>query len=300
MLSNRETLVLIASDLKNRNRFPKNLDFTKVGDFHWVNSYDGLNNQIIHESVTTGFDKDEDLAAVKSLVEYCERRAFDDSNGRPENSTQIERSDGMAAFPITTSLQAASKAARTHALAEALERFVWATWWDESEISYKLDSVELDSAGSLIAPISDSIEELLLVTPKMTYDGHEVLILIAFLKGGGVVSGGACGKIIRRAETLERASSELLRHTLAISRMKLTCLSLESFYEKRLQFFMTSDGEALVRQRLAIKGTSEVEIPSLAMDKEIAYSLSDLVYVHRCLFWGQPPFVGGKLERFCI
>jgi hypothetical protein len=300
MLSNRETLVLISSELKNRNRFPKNLDFTKVGDFHWVNSYDGLNANIIHESVTTGFDRNQDLAAVKSLVEYCERRAFDDSYGKGENIAGIERSDGMAAFPIISSLGVAREKARSHALGEALERFAWATWWDDKDIAFQITAIDVAKIDSLIGPVKDSIQELFLVTPKMEYGDFEVLILILFLKNGGVASGGACGKKVQRPETLDRAGAELLRHALAVSRMKESNLPLQSFYENRLQYFTTTEGEAMVRERLAEKGAKAVVIPPLIMDEEINYSLSDLVYVHRCLFQNQPLFIGGKLERFCI
>lgn len=282
---------------------PKTLEFSEVAGFHLVNSYDKLNATVIHESVATGFNRNSDLAALKSLVEFFERRAFDEGFRRQDPACLTERSDGFAAYPVIGDVNKGKEKARENAYAEAIERLAWANWWDNESVAF--EAYPTSNFPEISAVQSDvhkriPISEAVIVAPKLEEKDFEVLILVFFLKDGGVISGGAGGKVGMRTETLQRASAEILRHALAVQRMRESGFKPQSFYERRLFFFATNDGEALVRSRLRKQGAESVALPPLKIDSEVCYSNSDLIYVHRCLFENQPPFVGGHLERFCL
>lgn len=282
---------------------PKNLEFSELSGFHIVNSFDDLNATIIHESVSTGFDEDQDLAALKSIVEYLERRAFVEGFKLGDPACQTERTDGLAAFPVNGSPSSALLEARKRALAEAVERYAWATWWDntkiKSEILLKNEIPKLtyyhDELNSIL-PISESI----IVKPLIASSALEVLIIVCFLKNGGAISGGACGALESRPNTLKRAFAEISRHALAVSRFHEMKAEPKSFYEKRLLHFAGFNGGKAVRDRISFVSDSLIELPKLKIDQEVKHSLSEVVCAYRCLFEDQPAFISGDLERFCI
>ncbi|MFP5519927.1 MAG: hypothetical protein ACLGGX_08485 [Bdellovibrionia bacterium] len=289
--------------MKDRSRMPANLEFSELGEYHLVNAYDELNAKVIHESVATGFDKDQNLAAIKSLVEFCERQAFVEGFKRNDLACLTERTDGLAAYPALVSFTEAREQAREKALHEAIERYAWTKWWDDKDTKYEI----LDEKNFLdLKPLRDQISEILpvseafVILPNLQDKTVEVLILVFFLKNGGVISGGACGSKSNRSFILQRAFAEISRHAIAVSRFVETNEEPITFYENRLLFFSSDSGEKIVRERLLTRGAQEIVLPQLYIDSEVKHSLSDIIYVHRCLFEGQPPFVGGALERFCI
>ena len=128
-------------------------------------------------------------------------------NGRPLGKglpwvlkrVETERSDGFAAYPRVFALCDNARAmAREKAFQEAVERYVWATWWDNEEHTHKIDEY---------APLAPMTEALLKKIDKLTpvkklvevhphFESEERLILpifFAFLENGGVITGGACG-----------------------------------------------------------------------------------------------------------
>ncbi len=301
MNSELERLVVA---LKSQNVLPKKIEISNLAGYCFANLYDDLNSEIICESVATGFDKNPDLALSKGLSEFYEAKAFKEGYLKNLKSCQTERSDGFAAYPINSKLDA-KIFARKNARHEAVERYVWATWWDERAIGFEI--CQLNPA--LLTPTQKKftndlekkcdLKKLLILEPHFEKIGSErFLILIGFLNSGGVVSGGACGEDF--AGTLERALSELFRHGLAVGRIRKTGLVPRSFYEKRLAYFATVEGQVAVEKRLDCRGTAKVILPDTEIDEEVPYANSDLIYVHRFLFKNQPEFIGGQLERFCI
>jgi hypothetical protein len=145
-----------------------------------------------------------------------------------------------------------------------------------------------------------AINEVKIVRPHFNEPSKEVVILFAYLENGGVISGGACGDLSSSSATLLRAASELFRHALAAKKIIQSQIEPQSFYEKRLAYFLTDEGMDLLNSRLSANGAGAVILPELIFDNEIPHSNSDLVYVHRCLFKNQPPFVGGDVKRLCL
>lgn len=300
MISNEQALVILLEGLKRRGKLPLNMEFSSEQEHHWVTAFNHLNAEFIHESVATGFDIDEKLATLKCLTEYCERMAFIEGASNNDPTCNTERSDGIAAFPISYDLQTAKRRARENALNEAIERYAWATWWDDVDTMSQVSEVENYPHAVKIIQNHVSIEKMITVKPFIRSHFHELIINVFVLSDGGVVCGGACGAKNDSEKTQLRAVSEALRHALAIKKMKEENASPTSFYEKRLLFFSSPKGQTVALNRLSIAGKKSVILPSLKIDGEIKYSLSDLVYVHRVLFENQPPFVGGALERLCI
>jgi hypothetical protein len=291
--------------LRKQVDVPKNIQLASLACGSLASIFDEQSSKIISESVFSGIDPDPAKSVLKGLVEFVERRAF--AEGRTAGLTlcQTERSDGFAAFPKSFS-EIAAVIARENALAEAVERFVWAIWWDDESIGHDLRNVDLLALEQGEIALRDvrravDLDSVVEIRPRIQESKFNVVIYFAFLKGGGVVSGGACGEDSQINNTRYRALGELLRHALAIRKMKTEVLTPESVYERRLAYFGTEEaGSNAVRERIANQGRSAVRLPALAYDAEVPHSLSELVAVHRCYFEGQPPFVGGKLERLCL
>jgi hypothetical protein len=294
----------IILNLKSRNALPKKMDMTSVGPYSYANVYDEVNSAVISDSVACGFDKDPATALMKSLSEFIETKAFHEGFKNGIASCQTERSDGFAAYP-TNDASICKAQARKNARAEAIERFVWANWWDDESIGFtvkKLNDINLTQAQTFFCEEiqkSFSVEKIIAVYPYFENVGSENLVIfVGFLKNGGVVSGGACGE--KAESTTDRALSELYRHGLSIKRMRDGLVESGTFYEKRLWFFSTPKGQTLAEQRLSKVGTAKIILPTVKFDEEVPHAFSDLFYVHRYLFDNQPKFIGGQLERFCI
>lgn len=299
-------LMEFTKKLKERGALPKRIEVSEVGSTVLANSFDTEPTEVISEFIFTGMDPDPSVAVLKSLVERVERYALTSGYKKGLSSCQTERSDGLAAYP--KDIKSAKELARKNAFDEAIERFVWANWWDDPQFAHSMTVVD----GSSLSPLSRNlltqieqhvaVEKLILVEPKIDSSMNvTVKLFFAFLKPFGVISGGACGTIKDQTATEYRALCELFRNAVAISRMNESDAKLTTFYERRLSFFGRSeDGHRLAVERLGFDGTKEIELPKLAIDEAIPHEFDDLVYVHRCYFENQPAFVGGKLERLCL
>jgi hypothetical protein len=264
---------------------------------------------IIGEWVTTGYSASPELSMLKALSEQVEREAFRSGKRLNLKSCQTERSDGLAAFPVAFRTKlSARKQAKLRALSEALERFTWAHWWDDQCIGHHFGKVfELafipHTARELIShlPTPYEVREVYFVVPFAETNGYESVILMCEMSNGGFLSGGACGPVESKDETITRAAAELFRHALASKRLVEMKIAPKGFYQERLAHFAFNPrGAQAVRERLAEKGEIFVQFPELAIDEEIPHEHSGTIYVHRCLFENQPPFIGGDVERFCI
>ena len=146
------------------------------------------------------------------------------------------------------------------------------------------------------------IEKILRVQPSISNAKCTVIaIYFAFFESCGVVSGGACGPATDLESIYFRAVCELSRHALGARKIRLEKVEPTTFYERRLAHFaMTTGGTFAVKNRISQSGCESVLLPDLEIDECVPHDLSDLVSVHRCYFRGQPPFVGGDLERLCL
>lgn len=294
--------------LSERKAAPKYIQLTPLGGGYFASVYDDdTGHPAISEWVSMGFDRTPELATLKGLAEWLERMAFRKGSETGTPGCDTFRSDGFAAFPlISNNYLDAKQMARQHAYCEAIERYAWASWWDDNVIGHVSHS---DSA----IPLSGLCSQLLcaarhqvgvdryeIVIPNIAPPNNEALIIIiAHLTPTGTLTGGAVGRLDDPL-LWERASAELFRHCLALRRILTGESAAISFYERRIEFFGSGKGNALVKARLSCLGSQYVELPALAFDDEISFAHSDLVYVHRCLFENQPPFIGGHLERLCF
>lgn len=306
-LSNSDFLLKFASELKARHALPKNIELAQVGPVFMASIFNELRSEIITESIFTGMDVDPDIAVLKGLVEMTERGAFvsGKKNGLPSCNTN--RSDGFAAFPCGV-LGDSALAARSNAYFEAIERFAWATWWDNKSIRHKREEILINSvesaAGILLKELSSflEVESIQKIEPEITNAGNtHVAIYFIFLKPYGVISGGAAGSVHDIESVNFRAVCELFRHALAIRKIKTSSSVPSTFYERRLAHFgMTQPGTAAAKARVFHEGWERITLPKLSIDEIVPHSLSEIVSVHRCYFENQPPFVGGDLERLCL
>ena len=296
------------SNLKAREAMPKHMEIAKLRDFTLVSAYDEKASNMITESASLGMDTNPDLAVIKCLMEMIERKAFQEGHRQGLRACQTKRSDGFAAYPRAFSLNDNSHAlARQKAYNEAVERYVWATWWDNPQYSHFL--LERPNLESPTFAVLEEIDRLTPITKLVQVSPHFIcredlglFLFFAFLQNGGVITGGACGELENAALTKQRAMGELFRHSLGLYRNTVRGIPAKTFYEKRLVWFGRGKGKDIIRKRLYPKDNvaNPIILPKLAIDEEVPHSIDDLAIVHRCLFENQPPFVGGELARACL
>lgn len=285
---------------------PHAVEYCKVGNLYWVNIIGKNDGLAISDQIFSGFDSSYEVAFKKAISEKIEREAFKNGFLEKINECQTERSDGFAAFPKNDPSSASN--ARDNALEEAIERYVWASWWDDHSISYSHQVIIENEQRNLLGPaigFIKSLREILpigklhFIEPKFAgFDAKEVLIFVLEVNDG-VITGGACGGKENRAATIQRAISELYRHGLVLHQ-KPNLGEQSSFYEDRLRFFASLNGLNLFLKRLSTNGKIPVILPDLKFDNKIPHKAEKTHTVHRCLFENQPPFIGGNLERMCL
>ncbi len=287
-----------------------NLELIEVGGLHFANLYRKTTQSVISENVFCGCSTSQPIAIAKAVVESIEREAFIDGRAAGILSCQTEKSQGFAGYPTTLISRAtALQTCRAIALAEAIERFAWATWWDDESVSYQCRGLseivpEERRAMGLLKdiPAHSPLKSISVIEPAVSSCGFTLRILLAEFADGGFITGGAAGPATARslASITQRATSELVRHILALERLAQTGAKPTTPYEAKLAYFGFGHGSSLVKGRLAAQGTKVIELPVLVVDEEIPHRFSKHVVVYRCLFKNQPPFVSGPIGRLCI
>ena len=294
---------VFVDEVRRRQLAPKHIEVSQWNSWYLVSAFDRKSSEYISESVSMGISRSGDLAFRKAFTEFNERRAIKES--KDSNSKVTERTDGFAAYPF---LDADSKMkARHHALNEAAERFLWATWWDNPETLFYRNRFKFEDEMS---PFIDLAKQEFRLSSLEAFEIEDceskfcLLILIGKNNLGGYFSGGACEQLPLNSKSahsiFERAFGELLRHLLAFEKMKSCNEDLLGFYEKRLFGFGSGKFSAVVEKRLSLIGAKSVNLPRLLIDAEIDHNNSDSLVLYRCLFQEQPVFMGGAIDRFCI
>jgi hypothetical protein len=286
--------------LKKRGFAPAHIELATWNDWTLVSCFDEARSKFISEGVAMGIDMNPEVALMKGLTEYCERKLTADCDDPIAFLTK--RSNGFAAFPLVSmESRSARSRARENALNEAVERFLWASWWDGDDVQFEVkdpnDQFLLPSLKQLKAEF-----DLLSVKEVRVQDitkAKTLSILVAHTKSDGFVTGGAASDSSQIERRLVPAFGELLRHLVVLRKMTSSDSQM-SFYEKRLNGFGMGLWSDLVKSRLQRDGSRAVHLPCLIADREVEHQAMDVVSIHRCLFDGQPEFMGGKLERLCI
>lgn len=284
-----------SEELKIRHLKPTNIQFGNWQNWTFVSCFSEDDSLFISEKVTMGIDRNPEVALMKGLTEFCERRIMHTTSDPIARLTA--RSDGFAALPRHYEL--ASQRVQENALNEAIERYLWAKWWDDSSTKFFM-SDDFTFANKEQLMLEFNLEKISSIHILPSNHNSSLLILIAKIKDGGYVTGGAAGNIQNKEQTFARAFGELLRHLIVVKEMLTSAYSPSSFYEKRLYGFGSGAWNKTVEDRLSQNGNSAIELPELMADREIEHSNSDFIIVHRCLFNNQPTFMGGDLERLCI
>lgn len=283
-----------SKELKTREIAPRNIQFSEWHDWTMVSCFNQDDKSFISELASMGIDKNPEIALMKALVEFHERQVFKTSND--ESMDLTDRSDGIAAYP--TFHQDGKVKAQQNAYNEAIERYLWCHWWDNTHTEYSIEKLNLNEEKNLKNEFN--LKKLYQIKVKASNSNISLKIILAEKNDGGFVTGGAAGADTDLEQTQQRAFGELLRHLFVIKKMATNCTDSMSFYEKRLWGFGNGDWSKLVTSRLQINGSLQINLPKLIVDKEIIHENSDLITIHRCLFLNQPVFMGGILERLCI
>jgi len=303
MTSSKSILISVIKTLKQQNQMPARIDFSVVGDRYWCVVSDNSTDKqsVINEDVFTGFSEEKEIALLKALSERIERYSFIEGHKNKDVACSTERSDGFAALPSSFS----KNDLRANALHEAIERFTWATWWDNFNIAFetseiKATDIKIQNSEYIKTVFSDlNLEFIKIIKPTILASSFDVQILIGKIRDKGYISGGACGSTQNSANTFNRGMDELYRHGFAYLRSIKKNIKPLSLYEKRLLFFASGSGNLIVEERLNQKGLSKIYLPELLIDSPVKTKFEGY-QVYRCYFKDQPPFVGGDMERFCL
>lgn len=303
MDSAKSILQSVLENLKRHDQMPTRIDFSFVGDRYWCVVSDNATDKVsvMNEDVFTGFSDQKEIALLKALSERAERYTFIEGHKNQDIACATERSDGFAALPASYD----KNAVRLNAFNEAVERFVWSTWWDDINISFsttelKLTDDKVQKSEYLKTVFSTlNLEFIKIVKPDFQNSQIEVPILIGKIKDKGYISGGACGSVHDSENTFYRGMDELYRHGFAYLRSIEKSIEPNSLYETRLLFFASGLGNSIVESRLNKSGAKQITLPELGIDSAVKTRFDDY-QVHRCHFKDQPPFVGGAMERLCL
>lgn len=299
-------LNLLLRTLKKKFAMPRAIELGKIGPYFVVNIIDHKisDTEFLVGNVSTGMSRTSEIAWLKAFSEWIERNAFlKNKIQTPDRFTR--ESDGCAAYPkILLRAKTAKENARTNALDEAIERYVWGEWWDKKSAA-KIETLDVNSeyCSMLKSLGEDKVipQALHIIRPDFdSYPNKKVLILFVAIKDGGFISGGACGESDRYEEIFERAFVELLRHYLGYCRMLNGKSKPISFYDRRIYFFASGAGNNLVWERINSKSQEIVNISNIKYDSVLEHDLQQISTVHHIQFENPPYFLEGPLERLCI
>lgn len=308
----RDAVDAFVSVTKYRGLLPSHFEISDIGNLVCVNLFNSVHSAIITESVATGVSREPHVALMKAIVEWIERRTLD-LLFRDPDEFEVKRhhgsdgSDGVAAFPRFSDDGFSEETARQNAYCEALERFIWARWWDNSNVAAKVSFIEASDpllcesfdCYSLIQH-STPIDKLVLVRPQHNDRDHEVIVAFGQLSSGGWISGGAAGNAGESSHTVFRGMVEMMRHSLAFSRMNRDRIAPTTFYEQRLHYFASGQGNQLLDSRIHRRASEQIQLPELEIDVKLSHPNDDIVSCHRVLFHDQPMFIGGDVARLCL
>lgn len=292
----------LTQQLKVRNLFPKNIQFSEWGRWTIVSAFDEVTSEFISESVAMGIDTEPETATLKALTEYCERRLSKESSDPITKIT--DRSDGFAAFPVfDNDEKIASARAKENSLCEATERYLWSHWWDHSNVLFEIKEVTrgtLNEDFQLLRKNFDlaTIKEIQVIDSTRTFGLS--IFMAEYSITGGYVTGGSCSFLNQPEKRQIPAFGELLRHLLTYENMKKAKKNQLSFYEKRLQLFASGELKEKVNSKLTQKNGNPIALPVLQINQPVLHPQSDLIKIHRCLYENQPIFMGGPVDRLCI
>lgn len=294
--------------MKKLGLAPLSIQQSKIENFYLSNFVYETNDNLITNSIFTGLAADKNLSLIKSLCEFIERNAFKSGFELNLEVCNTERSDGFAAFPNFPDRRTGLNRSRTNALNEALERYVWATWWDQNTASTieKVPITYFEEVAPIIGQISKCapIENIFHIMPHFLdfSENYSPKLVIIFLKikNLGYISAGAVDIESNFKTVYQRCFAELLRHSLAFNKHLTKNIQPKSLYEKRLIYFASGKGNSLIDEKLSATSTTLIRLPSLKYDRTIPHIFDDLISVHRCIYENQPPFIGGAIERLCL
>ena len=200
----QDSAVSFVKEIKNFGFEIPKLQIFSIGGLSFVSAFEVEPKTIMANEATAGVDYNPDIAITKALVEHFERKVFSAGVDRGEPICKRRHSDGFAAYP--QSANGAKISARENAYYEALERFVWAKWWDDDKMGFSSEFIENTNFWRNLR-LKTTIEEfnevlpvdsVRVIEPYFESSGQSVLILFAKVNGYGFISGGAAGSSKKR------------------------------------------------------------------------------------------------------
>ena len=231
-----------------------------------------------------------ELAIQKALSEFVERSAFFNCMG--QHVETFPNSTGFAARPWTSELRFLTRLkTRASSYLEASERYLAYRWWEDYSSGMRVKSISKNEIIAELPTLSRLDCELtftkVCIVEISTSGWEDVILLIGFLPGRGIITGCAAGWAWQRPETIFRASVELIRNHRIFTNQSATH-SQTSRYIEKLLFLASGAMDSKVNFRLNCKGRNKTKKPKLVVDESVNHEFEETYYVHRCVLANQP------------
>lgn len=237
------------------------------------------------DQVYGGTAETQTLALAKALSEYVERNALGEIASL---DPLVFDSSGFAARPLSGLIPLEKWKTQSAARFEALERYFGYHWWEDESVGHTvsiLDEKKFISFEQL--DLVGKFAKIVLVQVQ-TRGLEDVLVLIGMFPEKGFTLGCAAGWAWERPKTFFRASVELMRHFQIVHRRQLAKIPSNSPYDLKLMHLASGEVDISLQNRLSLIGKKSLSRPKVAFDGPVKHQYSDLYYVYRCVFEGQP------------
>lgn len=248
----------------------------KLGDVYICTLNDNLmKKDNIFNAQACGADSCWETTKSKALSEYVERKSFELS--------QVQSTNGFAAYPFIFRKKRAQKKARENACFEMIERYAWPEWFGNKNIHYTLkNDVENKNKKFLQAIQREiNISKLYIISPQMEQSNLKMVILYG-VTNAGLVCASSVRNSIESAE--QSALKEFYMHAVGLYRIKNHILKTTMNYEARIVWI--SEQSHLLNQRLTFCGTHFISIPYPIVYQDIPTEFNQAYIVQRCFFQG--------------
>lgn len=226
-----------------------------------------LKSEVKHRVI--GLDKNKDKALCKAISGYVEMLAKVSQNKESDSEKHYRLHEGYAAYPAL--YPSGLEKCQENAYFEALEGFVWDSFWEDSSYGYTSEFYVDDLAKYL------GFEFCKMIYPKINSD-----IVVAFAVGKvgakGIVIGAGASYCHKYAT--EKACAEMSRNYLILDRFT-DSLNTFDHQKSRCLASLSENGEALYRKRCSFNSDRLLQIPEPEIDSYVSHPYEKLFHVWR-------------------
>ena len=263
-LKNKLTLAKVLRSLDES--LPRKIEISKFGEFYKCYAYDSEKIAgSMSPSVHAGSSKVKEIAILKALSEYYERKAV--------YASDFKYTNGAAAQPVLFSRSKALKIAKKRSFMDALERYAFYRWFDNYNIQHQMiaqKSITLAELSNKLGAFRSGCFRI-----SLEDDAH---LIVSFLDlKNGVIFGLACDS--SRLLAFERSLSELIENAMCFKAMNRNNINEQESEILNLAY----NGKKFLRRVYDTLGREPVPKARIIKSEELKYEFSKEIAVYRTI-----------------